>query len=96
MIKVLLSQHETLLTESRQEEQSLRLELIAAQKIAHEVQESRHADDQKRQELQQKLNETDHRLQAALKRNQELQARCDDLSKQCEQERKIRLEFLQL
>lgn len=83
-------QQDQLLTQLRSEEMNLKVELVELKKSRKDLQEGKHREEEKINELEKVNQDIGHSLQAALKRNQELQSRCNELSKLCEKERTSR------
>lgn len=85
-------QQDTLLSEARALELTLRTDLSHLKHDRQQQVDRRHCLETKAQDLEHKLQDVESQLQKALKRNQDLQTRCDELTKQCESERKRRFD----
>lgn len=96
MMKNLMFQQESTVSDIRNVEQSTRQELQSVKHEFQRLQQERDVMSVQLQESGQKVKELDNEYQKTMKRNQELHQRCDELSKQAEQERKRRYVLLLL
>jgi hypothetical protein len=92
MMKNLMFQQESTVSDIRNVEQSTRQELQCVKHEFQRLQQERDVMSVQLQESGQKVKELDNEYQKTMKRNQELHQRCDELSKQAEQERKRRFD----
>lgn len=91
-MKNMMVQQDTLLSEARALELTLRSDLSNYKHDRQQQSDLRNILENKAKDLEHKLQDVESQLQKALKRNQDLQTRCDELTKQCESERKRRFD----